>query len=148
MIRRSVLVAGPGVTLVALAGFFFAQRASALDDVRVPLDLYFQAHASGDASYIRRAFHPDATISWMRDDAVKQEDRETYAARFRDTPAHDEAERQRRIAFVDVNGDVATARLELDYPYTSIVSFMTLLRTDSGWTIVHKGYTRTVFKTG
>ncbi|MEL6616445.1 MAG: nuclear transport factor 2 family protein, partial [Bacteroidota bacterium] len=120
MLRRSLLVPGLAVALLLSAGFFLAQRSSDVDAVRVPLKLYTQAHATGDASYVRRAFHPDATISWVRDDIVEQESLDKYAARFSGKPARDEAERQRRIAFVDVSGDVATARIELDYPYADI----------------------------
>lgn len=147
MIRRPLLAASLGISLVALVGFFLLPRSPDLGDVRVPLDLYFQAHASGDSDYIRRAFHPDATISWVHEGDLKVEDRETYAARFRGAPAHDEAERQRRVAFVDVNGDVAVARLELDYPYADIDSYMSLLRVDGQWRIVHKAYTRTLSRT-
>ena len=113
-----------------------------LDAVRAPLELYLQGHAEGDGDRMRQAFHPDATISWMRDGAVAQRTVEAFAALFTRGPAPDEANRQRRIVSIDVTGDVAVARLELDYPGVFITDYMTLLRVDGEWRIIHKAYTR------
>ncbi|MEL6616444.1 MAG: nuclear transport factor 2 family protein [Bacteroidota bacterium] len=142
MLRRSLLSASLALALVALAGFSLAQRSADLDAVRVPLDLYLQGQASGDGDYMRQAFHPDATVSWMDDGAVAQRTAEEFAALFTRGPAPDEADRQRRIASIDVNGDVAVARLELDYPRTFITDYMTLIRVGDDWKIIHKAYTR------
>ena len=138
MLRSLALVA-----LVSLAGFTAAaDRASDLDAVRAPLELYLQGQAEGDGSYMRQAFHPDATISWVQDGAVAQRTAEEFAALFTRGPAPDEADRRRRIASVDVHGDVAVARLELDYPGVFITDYMTLIRVGDGWAIIHKAYTR------
>ncbi|MEM1127677.1 MAG: nuclear transport factor 2 family protein [Bacteroidota bacterium] len=112
------------------------------DAVRVPLDLYLQGQAEGDGAYMRQAFHPDATISWMQEGRVAQRTAEEFAALFTRGPASDEADRRRRIASIDVNGDVAVARLELDYPRVFITDYMTLIRVDGEWKIIHKAYTR------
>lgn len=132
-----------GVFAVALTGFTVAaSQASDLDAVRVPLELYLQGQAEGDGAYMRQAFHPDATVSWMRDGAVAQRTAQEFAALFTRGPADDEADRHRRIVSVDVTGDVATARLELDYPGVFITDYMTLVRLGDEWKIIHKAYTR------
>ena len=46
----------------------------------------------------------------------------------------------RRVVGVDVAGDAAVARLELDYPDARITDFMTLLEVDGEWKIVHKSF--------
>ena len=125
-----------------LAAPTVAGQSSDLDAVRVPLELYLEGQAEGDGDFMRRAFHPDATVSWMRDGSVAQRTAEEFAALFTRGPADDEADRQRRIVSIDVTGDVAVARLELDYPGAFITDYMTLLRVDGEWRIVHKAYTR------
>lgn len=134
------------VTLLA-AGFTAASRSADLDAVRVPLDLYLQGQAEGDGTYMRQAFHPDARISWTDDGAVAQRTSEEFAALFTRGPAPDEADRHRRIASIDVTGDVAVARLELDYPRTFITDYMTLIRVGDDWKIIHKAYTRSAPRT-
>ncbi len=137
---RSLGLSSALIGLVALAGFTLADRSADLDAARVPLDLYLQGHAEGDGDYMRRAFHPDATVSWLRDGAVAQRTAEEFAALFTNGPADDEADRQRRIASLDITGDVATARLELDYPNVFITDYMTLIRVGGEWKIIHKAY--------
>lgn len=119
-----------------------ASQPSDLDAVRIPLDLYLQGQAEGDGSYMRRAFHPDATVSWMHDGAVAQRTAEEFAALFARGPAPDEADRHRRISSIDVTGDVAVARIELDYPGAFLTDYMTLVRVGDEWKIIHKAYTR------
>ncbi|MEM0963627.1 MAG: nuclear transport factor 2 family protein, partial [Bacteroidota bacterium] len=128
--------------VTGLAAPTAAAQSADLDAVRVPLELYLQGQAEGDGDFMRQAFHPDATVSWMRDGEVAQRTAEEFAALFTRGPAGDEADRQRRIVSIDVTGDVAVARLELDYPGAFITDYMTLLRVDGEWRIIHKAYTR------
>ena len=137
-----------GVLAAGLVGSTAAvSQPTDLDAVRVPLDLYLRGQAEGDGSYMRRAFHPDATVSWTQDGAVAQRTAEEFAALFTRGPAPDEADRQRRVVSVDVSGDVAVARLELDYPGAFITDYMTLVRVGDEWKIIHKAYTRSAPRT-
>lgn len=54
------------VTVVFLAIGGVAQ-ASEKDAVRVPLDNYIKAHATGDPEYARKAFHTEGNMIWIRD---------------------------------------------------------------------------------
>ena len=78
---------------------------------------------------------------------MAQRTAEEFAALFTRGPAPDEADRQRRVVSVDVSGDVAVARLELDYPGAFITDYMTLVRVGDEWTIIHKAYTRSAPRT-
>ncbi len=141
-----------GLTLAALlvlvaTGFTLAHRSADLDAVRIPLDLYLQGQAEGNGDYMRRAFHPDATVSWISDGKVAQRTSEEFAALFTRGPAPNEADRHRRIVSLDVTGDVAIARLELDYPNVFLTDYMTLLRVGDEWKIIAKSYTRSAPRT-
>jgi hypothetical protein len=130
------------VLLAAAALPARAQDAPSLDPVLAPLHAYLQGHASGDGDHMRRAFHPDARLFWIADGAVQQLSAEDYAARFTGQPAPDEAERHRRIASVDVTGDVAVAKVELDYPNATFTDYMTLVREGDTWKIINKTFYR------
>lgn len=134
----------PALALCALlVGFTLATPASSdFDDVMVPLNLYMQGHATGNGEVMRQAFHPEARILWNQDGAVAQRTAEEFAALFTRGPAPDEADRHRRVVSVDITGDVAVAKLELDYPTAFLTDYMTLLRVDGTWTIIGKSYTR------
>jgi len=43
---------------------------------------------------------------------------------------------------VDVTGDVAVARAELDYPDVRLVDYFALVRAGGGWKIVNKLFQR------
>lgn len=133
LLAAALLTAGPALAQSADA---------ALDAVRVPLDLYLRGQAEGDGAYMRQAFHPDARIVSLDGGAVASRTAEAFAALFTRGPAPDEADRHRRIVSLDVTGDVAVAKLELDYPNAFLTDYMTLVRTDDGWRILHKAFTR------
>ncbi|MEM6326240.1 MAG: nuclear transport factor 2 family protein [Bacteroidota bacterium] len=128
--------------IVGLAGFALPSRSSDLDAVMVPLDLYMEGHATGNGDLIRQAFHPDAKLFWMNDGELAQRPSPEFAGLFRGEPAPDEADRQRRVVSVDITGDVAVAKIELDYPRVFITDYMTLIRIGNEWKITHKAFTR------
>ena len=49
---------------------------------------------------------------------------------------------RRRVAEVDVAGDAAIAKLELERPDALITDYMSLLKVDGRWMIVNKIYAR------
>ncbi|MDX1418657.1 MAG: nuclear transport factor 2 family protein [Rubricoccaceae bacterium] len=136
--RRALLL---GV-LALLALPARAQEAPSLDPVLVPLHDYLQGHATGDGDAMRRAFHPAAQLFWIADGAVQQLSAEDFAARFSGQPPPDEDQRHRRIASLDVTGDVAVARVELDYPNATFTDYMTLVREGGEWKIINKTFYR------
>jgi hypothetical protein len=106
--------------------------------VRVPLEKYLAAHASGDGKLIVEAFHPDARIIALRDGKLGNMGRDQYVALFNGQPAPNEAQRKRWIESVRVDGDLATGVIVLDYPHARYVDHMALLRLEGGWVIVAK----------
>jgi hypothetical protein len=49
---------------------------------------------------------------------------------------------RKRVTSVDVTGDAAIARVELQRPETVITDYMSLLKVDGRWQIVNKIFTR------
>jgi hypothetical protein len=60
--------------------------------------------------------------------------------RAKGTPAADEAQRKRRVDFIDITGDAAVAKLTLDYPEVTFTDYLLLLKVDGEWKIVNKTF--------
>lgn len=112
------------------------------DAVRATVERYFRGHATGDGDHFRRAFHPEARVLWIKDGALAQKTSAEFAAGASGKPAADEARRLRRIVLIDVSGDAAIAKVELDYPSARIVDYLSLLRIGGAWVIMNKIFHR------
>lgn len=112
------------------------------DAVRATVELYFRGHATGNGDHFRRAFHADARLFWVKDGALAQKTSAEFAAGASGKPADDEARRARRVLLVDVSGDAAIAKVELDYPTGPIIDYLSLLKIKGAWVIVNKIFHR------
>lgn len=113
------------------------------DAVRVPLENYIKAHATGDPEYARAAFHTEGNLIWIRDGKYSVETFDSFIRRaFTGKPAADEEKRKdgRKIESIDLAGNAAVARIVLDYPAVKFVDYMTLLKINGEWKIVNKSF--------
>jgi hypothetical protein len=115
---------------------------SAAEDaaVRIPLDAYLRGHATGDSSAFRRAFWKEAKLWFVRDGQLASRTADDYIGAASGRPPADEAQRKRRIVSVHVTGNAATAVIELDYPATHFIDYMTLLKVGEEWRIINKSF--------
>ena len=122
--------------------FAVAIDAPASDEqgVREAIDHYFQGHATGDGSHMRKAFLPTAHIEGMRDGKFVSWTVEEYASRFARKPAADEAQRKRTIDSLDVSGSAAMVKATLVHGNTTFTDYFVLLKVDGGWRIANKVY--------
>ncbi len=140
MLRKAAFVFV--VVLFGFAGTALAQT-SEESAVRVPLENYIKAHATGDPEYARKAFHSEGNMIWIREGKYSSENFDSFIKRaFTGKPAADEGKRKegRRIEAVDIAGNAAVARIVLDYPTVKFVDYMTLLKIDGEWKIVNKSF--------
>jgi hypothetical protein len=107
-------------------------------EVRAALQHYLMGHATGDGAHHREVFHPDSKLYFNRDGKFNALTSAEYIARASGKPAADEAQRKRRIVSVDVTGDAAVAKIELDYPSALLTDYFTLLKVDGKWMIMNK----------
>lgn len=109
-------------------------------EVRAALDHYLQGHATGDGAHFALVFHPDSKLYFNRDGKFSTRTSAEYIGGASGKPPADEAQRRRRIVSVDVTGDAAQAKIELDYPTTFFTDYFNLLRVDGKWLIVNKTF--------
>ena len=130
-------VVAVSLALGILTGTASAQ-VSDKDAARVPLENYIKGHATGDAEFMRKAFHTEGNLVFIRDGKVTTRSFADYIAGFTGKPAADEAQRKRTIEAVDVTGNAGVGKIVLDYPTTRIVDYMSLLKINGEWKIVNK----------
>ncbi len=128
-----------------LCTFAVASKAQIPDKeaVKVPLENYIKAHATGDPEFARKAFHTEGNMIWIRDGKFAMDNLDAFIKRaFTGKPAADEEKRKdhRRIEAVDITGNAAVARIVLDYPSVKFVDYMTLLKINGEWKIVNKSF--------
>ena len=130
------------IALVLAGNSLAAQAPSAGDEagVRAALQHYLNGHATGDPEEFRKAFHPDARMTYVRDGKLMIVPISEYIAGATGKPAADESIRKRRIASVEVKGTAAIGRIELDYPNARFVDYMTLLKENDRWAIIAKSF--------
>lgn len=108
---------------------------------RVPLENYLKGHATGNPEYMRKAFHTEGNLIFIRDGKYATRSFADYIAGMKDgKPAADEAQRKRRIESVEVSGNAAIGKIILDYPNVKFVDYMSLLKIDGEWKIVNKTF--------
>jgi len=110
------------------------------EPVKVPLNNYLKAHATGNSELILKAFYKDARIMAFRGDKISNLSVEEFAGFFKGKVADDEAQRERKIESIDISGNAAIAKITLDYPTIKFTDYMSLLKIDGEWKIVSKTF--------
>jgi hypothetical protein len=129
--------------LLGLFGVFAWQieaQMSEKDAARVPLENYLKGHATGKQEFMRKAFHTEGKLIFIRDNKYSTRTFEEYIAGMSGKPADDESQRKRSIESIDIAGNAATAKIVLDYPAVKFTDYMTLLKIDGEWKIINKTF--------
>ena len=110
------------------------------DLVKIPLENYLKGHATGNPEFMRKAFHTEGKLIFIRDGKYATRTFDEYISGMNGKPAPDEEKRKRWIESIDVAGNAATGKIILDYPTVRFVDYMTLLKIDGEWKIVNKSF--------
>lgn len=129
----------PLFLLIVFAGVSTAQHLDA-EAVKVPLENYLKGHATGEAEYMKKAFHTEGNLIFMREGKYTTRSFAEYIAGMGGKPAADEAKRKRWIESVHVVGNAAMAVIILDYPTVKFTDYMSLLKINGEWKIVNKSF--------
>jgi protease I len=138
-----LLVASAAALLLASAVDLSARWADEAA-VRQTVQYYFDGGKNRDSVALRKAFHPEARMLFAKDGKLVVVPIGEYIARVAEStlkPGEVDSTR-RRVTSVDVAGDAAIARLELERPDAVLTDYMSLLKVDGRWQIVNKIFTR------
>ena len=132
------------IAFLCIPSLALAQRGSP-DDAAVRkaiADHYFKAQETGTGDHLKGTFVDEGRMMWVQDGQLRIRTSADYIGGFTGKPAADEAQRKRRVIMTDVTGDVAIAKVELDFPDVKFTDYFTLARLGGQWKITHKTYHR------
>lgn len=120
-------------------------QTSTYERIERTLNYYLEGGTNNDFDLLSRAFHPTATMRYIREGYTDVNALDFFRKGMRPGPKQD---RVTRIVSIDVSGNAASARLEIDYPTFTFVDYMTLLEIDGEWLIVSKVFHRRTREVG
>jgi hypothetical protein len=130
--------------LVGICSLFYGYKVWADEKekelVKIPLENYLKGHATGNPDFMKKAFHTEGKLSFIRDGKYSTRTFDEYILGMSGKPADDEAKRKRWIESIDISGNAAVGKIILDYPNGKFVDYMTLLKIDGEWKIVNKSF--------
>jgi hypothetical protein len=142
--RLTPLLAASAATLLVAGAADLSARWADEAAIRQTVQYYFDGGKNRDSVALRKAFHPEARMLFAKDGKLVVVPIGEYIARVakeRLKPGEVDSTR-RRVTSVDIAGDAAIARLELERPDALLTDYMSLLKVDGRWQIVNKIFTR------
>lgn len=133
----------PFAVLVLLFSACSALRAQTDEKARIETvihDLYFEGWMTGDTAKIGQAMHATCHLKFFRDNTFSDISRADYLSRFKPRPK--EAGTEGRMISLDITGNIASAKCEIETPKALFTDYFNLIKTNEGWFIVDKVSTR------
>lgn len=129
----------PIILLLAFATSFVQAQESDYEQIETTLHYYLDGGTNNDFATLRKAFHETATMRYIADGYKEVNAIEFFESRMKPGPKQN---RQTRVSSINVAGNAANARLEIDYPDFTFIDYMSLLKIDGEWKIVSKIFYR------
>lgn len=131
------------LTLLFVCGLITIASAQKSDYALVEqtVNYYLDGGTNNDFETLKKAFHETATMRYIGEAYTEVNALEFFGSRMKPGPAQN---RKTRIAYINVTGHAASARLEIEYPTFTFIDYMNLLKIEGEWKIVSKIFYRKV----
>lgn len=103
------------------------------------IETYFEGWMTGDTSKLGEAMHASCQLKNVKDDKVLEFDRATYLGFFKPRPRREHS--GGKIIEIDVTGDIASAKCEIETPTRLYTDYFNLMKIEDQWYIVDKSAT-------
>ena len=113
-------------------------QASDIELITQPLNSYLTGHIKGDKNLLGKALHSEGKLSYLREGEYRKIEFPDYLSRMKLRKPNDGVTRIPYIKSIDVSGNMAVARLVLDYSTMLFTDYMTLLKINGEWKITNK----------
>ncbi|UII78348.1 nuclear transport factor 2 family protein [Flagellimonas sp. CMM7] len=125
------------ILLLFSAGIFLSTNAQESDYqlVEQTVNYYLDGGTNNDFETLKKAFHETATMKFIGKDGYKEVNALEFFSTIKPGPKQN---RKTRIADINIAGNAANARLEIEYPTFTFIDFMNLLKVDGKWKVVSK----------
>ncbi len=107
------------------------------------VNYYLEGGTNNDFETLKKAFHKTATMRYIADE-YKEVNALEFFGKMKPGPKQN---RKTKIAYINVTGHAASAKLEIEYPKFSFIDYMNLLKIDGEWKIVSKIFYKKVHAT-
>ncbi len=126
--------------LAVLAILLFCNLLSAQESdyalVERTVSYYLDGGTNNDFDTLKKAFHETASMKYIGGEGYTEVNAiEFFGERMKPGPKQD---RKTRIASIDIAGNSANAKLEIEYPTFTFIDYMNLIKIDGEWKIVSK----------
>ena len=114
---------------------------SELEAIRAVARDYLDGMVYADEARLRSAFHPLAAVVGFNRCRLERDTVDAFvAAVLRDGGPPPGTPYFAEIVAIDVTGDIAMVKLVDDYLGSRFTDYLTMLKHEGGWVIVHKAY--------
>ena len=130
--------------LLSITSTAFAQSvAEEYPVIAQAVNYYLEGGTNNDFDTLKKAFHETATMKYMSNGEYREVNAlEFFGKGMENSAGKPPQNRKTRIVSIDVAGDAAFAKLEIEYPTFTFVDYMHLLKVDGEWLIVSKIFHR------
>lgn len=127
------------IVVLALGGVAGASAQSGDDDfsnIKKTLNYYLEGGTNNDFETLQRAFHKGATMKFINDEGYQSVNAvDFFKANIEPGPPQ---KRKTRIVSINISGNAANAKLEIEYDDFMFIDYMNLLKIDGDWKVVGK----------
>ncbi|MBX2815658.1 MAG: nuclear transport factor 2 family protein [Saprospiraceae bacterium] len=132
--------------LVGAAPLLSAQEASEkteIEQITETLMDYIEGSTKGQPQRLKKAFHPDLNLYYVKDNEVKVWSGADYIT---DTKEGQPTGELGKIINIDFENDIAVAKVQIAHPdaKTPYIDYFMLAKAAGHWTIIHKMFTKRV----
>jgi hypothetical protein len=109
--------------------------------IEATVQLYIDGWLTGDTTKVGKAMHSTCKLKYFRDGKFTEINRTDYLSRFKPTTRNPQSDG--RVKMIDITGNIATAKCELETPKAVFTDYFNLIKAeDDFWYIVDKVSTR------
>ncbi|MEO1021758.1 MAG: nuclear transport factor 2 family protein [Bacteroidota bacterium] len=122
----------------------FSQQATDESQIHTVLWDYINGRNEGNLEQLKRAFHINSDLRYVRNDTLRIWASQDYIDGIKP------GRKQNcivRIVWLDIDGDAAQAKIEMEYPTVKFADYINLLKLNGRWQIAVKSFSRTVMNT-
>ena len=117
------------------------QAQSEFELISKTLTDYIEGSTNGQPDRLKKAFHPDLNLYYVKNGEVAVWSGKAYIA---DTKEGEPTGERGKIISIDYENNAAVAKVEISHPKNPVpyIDYFMLLKTNGKWTIVHKMFTK------
>ncbi|MCU0469427.1 MAG: nuclear transport factor 2 family protein [Arcicella sp.] len=108
--------------------------------IETTIQYYFDGWMTGDTTKIGKAMHSTCHLKFFRDNKFTDISRADYLSRFK--PRAKDKDTEGRIKMLDITGNIASAKCEIETPKSLFTDYFNLIKIDNFWYITDKISTR------